>query len=155
MGTFLAHVEDHLVLPARVRLVEGEEQSRRRSGRGVPAPVALRMLIDTGANRTTLNPAILRHLAAEESRHVHLITPSGPVAATAHWVRLDFPGTGLAAFGHVQVVRMELPAAPRHFHGLFGRDLLRRWEALLYEGRRGRYVLRDAAGLFSWLRRWL
>jgi hypothetical protein len=155
MGTFLAPVEDHLILPARVSLAAGEEHLGRMAGRSVPAPVPLRMLIDTGANRTTLSPGIVRHLEPEASRDVRLITPSGPVATTLYWVHLDFPGTPLAGFEYVQVARMEMPAALRQFHGLFGRDLLRRWDNLMYEGRRGRYVIRDRPGLLSWLRRWL
>jgi hypothetical protein len=113
------------------------------------------MLIDTGTNRTTLVPGVIRHLDPTPGRDVNVNVPSGQRAATLYWVRLDFPGIPLAAFEHVQVASLEMPAPLRQFHGLFGRDLQRRWEAVLYEGRRGRYVLRDVPGLFSWLRRWL
>jgi hypothetical protein len=154
MGTFHAPVADHLILPARVGLTAGEEHSRRRAARDIPAPVSLRMLIDTGANRTTLIPGVLRHLAPQEDREVHLITPSGPRAATLHWVRLDFPEAGLAPFEYLQVANLEMPAALSQFHGLIGRDVLRRWDEFRYQGRRGRYLIHDTPGPLGWLWRW-
>ena len=137
MGSYRAPVEDHLILPARVGLSAGESQSRRRSERVVPAPVSLRMLIDTGSNRTTLIPGILRHLAPQEGRDVQLITPSGPRTATLYWVRLDFPETSLASFEYLQVANLEMPASLAQFHGLIGRNVLRAWEEFRYWGRRG------------------
>jgi hypothetical protein len=155
MGTFLAPVEDHLILPARVGLIAGDEHHRRRAGRSVPTPVSLRMLIDTGANRTTLIPGIIGHLDPSAGPDVHLNTPSGQRDATLYWVRLDFPSTGLASFEHMQVASLEMPAALAQFHGLIGRDLLRIWDEFRYQGRRGRYLIRDAPGPFGWLWRWL
>jgi hypothetical protein len=35
---------------------------------------------------------------------------------------------------------------------VIGSDLLRQMESFTYEGRRGRYTLRDTPGLFGWLR---
>jgi hypothetical protein len=155
MGTFLAPVADHLILPARVCLVEGDEHSRRQAGAGVPAPISLRMLIDTGASRTTLIPGVIRHLAPQEGPDVHLNTPSGRHDVTLYWVRLDFPEAGLTSCEHVQVVSLAMPPALAQFHGLIGRDLLRTWDEFRYQGRRGRYLIRDAPGLLGWLRRWL
>jgi hypothetical protein len=48
-----------------------------------------------------------------------------------------------------------MPPQLAQFHGLLGRDLLRRWASLEYEGLDSRYTLRDRPGLFGWLRRWL
>jgi len=155
MGTFRARVIDHLVLPARVSLVAGEERSRRRAGRTIPAAVALQMVIDTGASRTSLIPGILRHLDTAAYRHLDLHTASGTRRVTLHWVRLDFPETRLAAFSPIAVAPVEMPPALAGFHGLIGRDVLRGWEEWRYQGRRGRYLIRDAPGLLGWLRRWL
>ena len=83
------------------------------------------------------------------------MTPLGAVAATLYWVRLDFPGAGLGSFEHVQVARLAMPPGLSQFHGLLGRDLLRSWDGFLYEGRRGRYIVRDTPGFFGWLRAWL
>ena len=68
---------------------------------------------------------------------------------------LEFPDAGLAPFPEVLGARLPMPAALSQFHGLLGRDLLRRFESFEYEGRRGCYSLRDRAGMFTWLRRWL
>lgn len=151
----MAPVEDHLILPARVGLHAGEEYTRRQMGQEVPSPVSIRLLIDTGAKRTTLVPEVIRTLGAFEGRTVQVVTPLGAGATTLYWVRLDFPGTALSPFEYAQVASLEMPPGLRQLHGLLGRDLLSRWDALLYEGRRGRYVIRDTPGLFSWLRRWL
>lgn len=155
MGKFHAEVIDHLILPARVRLIEGDERSRREGRQGVPGPISLRMLIDTGASRTTLIPGIVRHLDPHLGREVYLTTPSGRRETTLYWVRLDFPEAGLAPFEYLQIAGVEMPAALAQFHGLIGRDVLRAWDEFRYQGRRGRYLIRDTPGLVGWLRRWL
>jgi len=68
---------------------------------------------------------------------------------------LEFPEAGFVPFPEVLVARLPMPAALRQFHGLLGRDLLRRFESFEYEGRRGCYSLRDRPGVFTWLRHWL
>ena len=75
MGKYVATVEDHLVLPARVRATPGRERLFGLSGESVPTPVPIRLLIDTGAKRTTLIPGIIRHLqpfvGGEATYHAH------------------------------------------------------------------------------------
>jgi len=68
---------------------------------------------------------------------------------------LAFPATGLASFDPVRVASLAMPPNLAQFHGLLGRDLLQRLDEFKYEGRRGRYTLRDTPGLLGWLRRWL
>jgi hypothetical protein len=155
MGKFSAPVDDHLILPALACLPAGEVESRRRAGRLVPAPVPVRLLIDTGAKRTTLIPGIIRHLDAQAGNDVQVVAPLASVVATLYWVRLDFPATKLDPFELVQVARLPMPPQLAQFHGLLGRDLLQRLASLDYEGQRGRYTLRDRPGPFAWLRRWL
>jgi hypothetical protein len=153
MGRFVAHVEDHLILPARVSLPEGEVVSRRREGRAVAAPVGLRLVVDTGSKRTTLIPGIIRHLDPQGGTLVRVENPLSVGTAFLYWVRLDFPDAGLAPFDNVQVARLAMPPMLSQFHGLLGRDLLRRLESFDYQGRHGRYVVRDTPGLLGWLRR--
>jgi hypothetical protein len=155
MGRYTAAVRDHLILPALVSLPAGEERLRRGAGQRVPAPVSLRLLIDTGSRRTTLIPGVVRHLDPPAGVEVELVTPLASVAATLYWVRLAFPEAGLAPFDPVQVARLPMPAQLSQFHGLLGRDLLGRLELFEYHGRRGYYSLRDAPGWLGWLRRWL
>jgi hypothetical protein len=155
MGKYTALVEDHLILPAVVSLTSEPELLLRGAGRQVPAPASVRLLIDTGSKRTTLVPGIIRHLNPPTGRRVNVATPLAAGAAWLYWVRLAFPETGLAPFPHVQVARLEMPPGLRQFHGLLGRDLLQRMDEFKYQGRRGRYTLRDTPGWFGWLRRWL
>ena len=70
-------------------------------------------------------------------------------------MRLDFPDAGLASFERIQIARLAMPPELAQFHGLVGRDLLRRWESCDYQGRRGHYTVRDTPGLFGWPRRLL
>jgi hypothetical protein len=79
----------------------------------------------------------------------------GAVSTHLSWVCLEFPEGGLAPFPEVLVARLPMPAALSAFHGLLGRDLLRRFESFDYQGRRGCYTIRDQRGLLTWLRRWL
>jgi hypothetical protein len=146
-------VTDHLILPALVRLPEGEVHARERANQAVPMPVPLRLLIDTGSKRTTLIPGILRHLNPPAGAEVRRVTPLAVGTVTLFWVRFEFPATGLAPLEHVQVARVALPPELSQFHGLLGRDLLRRLESFDYEGRRGCFTLRDTPGRFGWLRR--
>jgi hypothetical protein len=53
------------------------------------------------------------------------------------------------------VARLPMPPGLAQFHGLLGRDLLRRFASFEYEGKRECYTLRDSPGLFGWLRRLL
>jgi hypothetical protein len=126
---------------------------RRRAGERVPGSVSIRLLIDTGSKRTTLIPGLIRHLDPQRGSSVRVAAPLRAGAARLFWVRLEFPEAGLAPFELVQVARLAMPPDLALFHGLLGRDLLSRLESFDYEGRRGRYTLRDTPGLFGWLRR--
>ena len=152
MGRYLASIKEHLVLPALVSLPAGEISRRRQGGRRVATPVPARLLIDTGAKRTTLIPGIVRHLDPPAGIDVQVVTPLTVAPTTLYWVRLEFPEVGLMPLEPLQVARLPMPAALSQFHGLLGRDLLDQWEEFLYEGRRRCYMLRDAPGLFGWLR---
>lgn len=154
MGRYVASVEDHLVLPAHVRITPGREQVLRSSGQAVPPPVEIRLLIDTGSKRSTLVPGVLRHLQTMPGGSARVVTSMGAVTTILAWVCLEFPEAGLASFPEVLVARLPLPRGLSRFHGLLGRDLLRRLESFEYQGRRGRYTLRDRAEPFAWLRWW-
>jgi hypothetical protein len=155
MGRYIASVEDHLSVPATVRVTVGNERFLRLTGQPVPSPVTIRLLIDTGARRTTLIPGIVGHLRATAGTEAQVITPYGERMTDLVWVRLEFPEAGLQPVPEVLVARMPMPPGLAQFHGLLGRDLLRRLESFEYEGRRGRYTQRDTSGPFGWLRRWL
>jgi hypothetical protein len=154
MGKFIASIEDQLILPARASLIQGQEQQLRHAGRPVPAAVPVRLLIDTGSKRSTLIPTVIRHLNPRRFRDVRVETGLASGMATLFWVCLDFPDTSLAPVPVLAVARLDLPPMLGTFHGVVRRDLIRHWESLLIDGRRGRFILRDAyTGLRAWFRR--
>ena len=124
-------------------------------GEPVPPPVPVRLLIDTGSRRSTLIPGLFRHLLAPAAGSAQIVSAVGAARTRLFWVSLEFPEAGFVPFPEVLVARLPMPAALRQFHGLLGRDLLRRFESFEYEGRRGCYSFRDHPGVFTWLRRWL
>jgi len=155
MGKYTACVEDHLILPATVSVTPGQERDFDQRGQSIPRPVSIRLVIDTGSKRTTFVPGLFRYLQVAIAGSARLTTPRGTGTTDLFWVRLEFPEAGLTPFPEILVARLPMPAALSQFHGLLGRDLLRRLESFDYEGRRGCYTIRDQPGLFSWLRRWL
>jgi hypothetical protein len=152
MGKYTASVEDHLILPVRVRLPRMQERAMASRGESVPDPVSIRLLIDTGSKRTTLIPGIISHLRPAVNSEVRVVTPLGTARTDLVWVCLEFPEAGLVSLSEVLVARLGMPRGLSQFHGLFGRDLLSRLHSFEYRGRRGQYVLRDVPG---WLGRWL
>lgn len=153
MGSYRTTVEDRLVLPAQVLLTRETEQGFRVLGRPMPAPMAVRLMIDTGSGRSTLVPSVLDHLTPLRYTRARVVTSAGSLETELFWVRLEFPGTSLAPVPELAVARLPLPRSVQGFHGLIGRDLLSRWESLHYEGRRRRLTIRDTLpGLFGWFR---
>jgi len=152
MEKYTATVHDRLVLPVQVSNTSGREHELRLLGQTVPARLAVRLLIDTGSGRSTLVPSVLAQLKPALAGPVRLATGVGSTETDLFWVRLEFPGTTLVAVPELAVVRLDMPPSLQSFHGLLGRDLLGRWEYLLYEGRRGRFTVRDTSrGWLGWL----
>lgn len=154
MGQFTTVVHDHLVLPARVALTEGQVHRDRLLGRAVPGPVTLRLIVDTGSKRTALVPGVIDHLTPARAGDARVETSAASVVSMLYWLRLEFPDTALAPIPSLKVARLPLPPSLQAYHGLIGRDLLHHWESVLFEGRRGRLTVRDTpGGLLGWLRR--
>ena len=143
MGKYAAAVDDHLVIPARALLSQGQEQVLRLLGRTVPKGVGVRLIIDTGSKRTALVPWVLDQLSPPLMDNVRVETSTGDLHTGLFWVRLDFPDTGLSSIPAIAVARIPLPPSVQAFHGLLGRDLLRRMEYLFYQGRKQRLAIRD------------
>jgi hypothetical protein len=97
---------------------------------------------------------VIRHLQPAPGADVQVETSLASVEATLFWVRLEFPGGTLGPIPELAVARLGLPPSLSTLHGVIGRDLLRQWESLLVEGRRGRFTIRDTPrGLRAWFRR--
>jgi hypothetical protein len=154
MGRYRATVQDRLILPAQVLLTREREQVFRLLGRRIPTPVPVRLIIDTGSKRSSLVPAVLNNLTPLIYKTARVETSLASVETELYWVRLEFPGSSLAAVPELAVARLPMPPSLHDFQGVVGRDLLRIWESFLYEGRRGRLTIRDApGGLFGWFKR--
>jgi hypothetical protein len=154
MGKFTSAVEGPLIVPAEACLTRGREQELRLLGRPVPAPARVQLVIDTGSKRSTLIPSVLAHLRPTLHGSARIDTTLASGRTSLYWVRLEFPGTALAAVEELAVARLGLPRSLQAFHGVIGRDLLNRWRYFLYEGRRGRFTIRDTGlSLLGWLLR--
>jgi hypothetical protein len=152
MARYRAQVDDRLILPAQVCLIREQEQWLRMLRRTVPAAVPVQLLIDTGSARCSLLPSVLARLDPEPSEVTRLQTSLAAAEVSLFRVRLEFPRTGLAAFPEFVVARVPLPSSLSSYHGVIGRDLLRRWESFCYQGRRGRFTIRDTP---SWPWQWI
>jgi len=154
MGKYSTAVADHLVLPARVLLTSGQEELLRLAGRTAPAFSPVRLLIDTGSKRSTLSPTTIAHLNPIARGPTRVETSLASAETNLYWVRLEFPGTTLAAIPELAVARLALPPSLASFHGVIGRDLCLRWKYIFIEGQRGRLTIRDTAvGWLGWLTR--
>jgi hypothetical protein len=153
MGRYRSSVYDRLILPARISLPQETEQLYRLLRRPVPTPTAISLLIDTGSKRSSIAPSILNRLMPVAARRIKVETTTGALDTELLWVRLEFPGTSLKPVPQLAVARLPMPPSLQEFHGVVGRDLLSTWDSFLYEGRRGRFTIRDVPpGLFGWLR---
>jgi hypothetical protein len=148
MGKFRILAPSLPVVPARVGLTSGQEKILAISNRPIPDPLPVNLLVDTGSGRSTLLPTLIARLNPM-ARGVARVATSLAVAETnLFWVRLEFPDTKLEPIAELAVARLSLPVTLGSIHGVIGRDLLKRWEYFLYEGRRGRVTIRDKPGLF-------
>jgi hypothetical protein len=154
MGVFRSSVDDRLILPAQVRLTAPEAGAFQALGRRVPGPIPVRLIIDTGSKLSSIVPSILDRLMAKTAGRAKVETTIASAETELFWICIEFPGCSLAAVPRLAVARLSMPPSLRNYHGVVGLDLLKTWEALLYEGRRGRFTVRDSpGGLFGWLKR--
>ncbi len=148
MGKFRTLVHDLPVLPARVRLTSGQEKILTTSNRPIPDPLSVNLLVDTGSGRSTLLPIVIAQLNPIARGSARVATSLAVAETNLFWIRLEFPNTQLEPIPELAVARLSLPATLGSIQGVIGRDLLKRWEYFLYEGRRGRMSIRDRPGLF-------
>jgi hypothetical protein len=145
MGKHTAASSGPLVISAQVQVTRGQEKVLRLIGRTAPHSLPIRLLIDTGSRLSTIIPSVISQLNPAVGGVARIETSLASAIANLFWVRLDFPGTSLAAVPQLVVASVTLPPSLQSFHGIIGRDLLSRWDYLLYEGRAGRFTIRDRA----------
>jgi len=91
----------------------------------LPSPVQVRLLIDTGASTSCIDPAALAPLGLSPTGLVPVITPSTgskPVDMPQYDVRLIIPGPMAKAYDALPVTACSL--GHQGFQGLIGRDVL-------------------------------
>lgn len=95
-------------------------------------------LIDVGAGRTVVTPAVVRNLGLPVVSYTTLSRAGGIDRVSIHVVSLRFPRHKLKPIDAVQVLCCELPA--QAVQCLLGRDVLANWE-FTYKGKTGQWSI--------------
>jgi hypothetical protein len=119
-------------------VTRARENALRAAGNAVPAPIAARFLIDTGASATNVCQSVIQQLGLTPTGQVNVLTPSTgatPVPMPQYDARIVF------AFSELQYTVDAVPVTCTDFtaqgiHGLLGRDILARG-LLVYHGDAG------------------
>jgi hypothetical protein len=138
---FLPVWADGPLVPVEVTLPWANLQALRAAASPVPAPVTIQALIDTGADVTVLDPAVLAPLIAaglQPSRFVFVNSPAvgGMAPTTEYFVGLTVapvagqPRSGLVLRNHPVVERA---VGTLGYQALIGRDVLDQC-VLVYDG---------------------
>jgi hypothetical protein len=109
-----------------------------KAGKPVPQPVSGVCLVDTGAEKTCVDDAIIRSLGVAPINKIPVNTPSGTTQQYTFPARLSFPGTPLPAADFSSVLGSHLAA--QGIVALLGRDLLSNY-VLVYNGQLGLFTL--------------
>jgi hypothetical protein len=128
--------EDGAVLPVRIGVGADAEAALARAGHPIPAPEAVRALVDIGAGRSLIQRGLARRLGLTPVGLVEIDTPSStdleaPEYRVRFWLDSDL---GL------EVTALEAPLPGDRLGALLGRDLLAqaRFE---YDGPQNRFTL--------------
>jgi hypothetical protein len=152
MGKYAAPADDLMIVPARVRQTRGQERASQFLGETAPLFIPVRLIVDTGSRRSTLTPSVIAQLDPAIQGKARFVTSLTSAQTTLYWVRLEFPEILLFPIPELAVARVPMPATLHAFDGVIGRDLLSRWDYLLYQGLRKRFAIRDIPSLFlNWL----
>lgn len=115
----------------------------KKANLAVPAPIPIRVLIDTGASCTNIDPGVLSKLGVVSTGTVQCHTPSTK-SGQPHVANQFDVGLALIhplitrSWGAVPVIESEL--AHQGIHGLLGRDILMHC-LLTYDGQGGNFCL--------------
>jgi hypothetical protein len=153
MGIYRAIVQDVLFLPVRITLPESDAAVLLQATGEIPLPVVGRLVLDTGARRSSLAPMVLARLRCPIRGHGAIQTVTGQQVVTTHDVCLEFLEGTLKPLTRWTVVRHAMPPRLAEYDGVIGRDILAGWE-VVYRGPRRRLTVRDRASVWGWLASW-
>lgn len=127
-----------------VAVTAAREKALTDNSLPVPAPVLVRMLIDTGASHTMIEESALKPLALTATGCVGCHTPSTagkPKIADLYDVKITIPAIkGAKVFPAMPIAAGDGGLIPQGIHGLLGRDILKEC-VLVYNGEIGLYTL--------------
>jgi hypothetical protein len=117
------------ILVALVHVSEGRRKALEAAGEPVPAPRAIRALVDTGASHTSIEPAILTELGLTPTGTIEIVTPStGDGTHTCVTYDIDLTIQGRAEEPPLRLSNMRVSTAElfkrQGIHALIGRDVL-------------------------------
>jgi hypothetical protein len=144
MPTFVGALRNgQALVAARLLVTAGRHAALVRAGQQPPAPYPVEGLVDTGADRSCIDPAARRALGLTPFRFGSA-QPAGAASFAVRYfalaLEIPFPGGNVFRLPTLTVVEMPLAV-----HGLgellMGCDVLARC-AFLYHGRAGKFRLR-------------
>src|SRR5690242_17680903 len=103
MGVYRSSVEDVLFVPVRVALLPTDARALQWRGALVPAPIEVRLVLDTGSRRSCLTPNILRYLQCPPGHPVSVHTSTGERGTNYYEVGMEFLSGSLAPLPRVEV----------------------------------------------------
>jgi hypothetical protein len=130
-----------------VGLSEARRKALAQAGQPIPADIACRLLVDTGATTTNLCASVIQQLGVSPTSITKVLTPSTgqtpvdmPVYDARITIQLPIPGRGTMnyAFDALPVIGSDFIA--QGFQGLLGRDLLKN-STMIYHGDLGLMTL--------------
>jgi predicted aspartyl protease len=125
-----------------IHVSEPRAQALAAVNQPIPQAVSARLLIDTGASNTSVDPSVIVSLGLQPTGTVLMHTPStagAPILCEQYDIKLVIPHASLhGTFGAIAVIASEF--LTQGFHGLLGRDILSQC-VLIYNGEIGFYTL--------------
>jgi predicted aspartyl protease len=134
------------VVNAGVFVSEARRAALQRKNIDVPGPQIIRVLVDTGASFTSVDPSVLIALGITPTGTIDIVTPStGKGMHTAETYDVDFAIGGAKLEDQpLRLTNLRVAACELYFnqgiHALVGRDILRRC-VLHYNGDLGMFTL--------------
>ena len=101
-----------------------------------PKPIAVKALLDTGAQSTIINRVLARsRKLALTATKVPVRTIGGSCFCDEHACSIAFPGSDLPRIGTTRILAGEFDREP-YYSCLIGRDIIRNW-SIQFDGRSG------------------
>lgn len=140
----LPTVLDGPIVDAVIDVSANRANALRTSGVEAPQKQTVRLLVDTGASGSSLDPSILRALRIQPTGiiQVHTSTTGGRAAMCNQYdVSLRIPSAAGAPFAIENLAVSEHDFLTAHnIHGLLGRDVLR-YCIFMYNGQTKQFTL--------------